>query len=97
MIATVKLVRPDELLSLIREAADLPGPLWFSADAALERHNVGFWLIADIAIALTNVCFRGNSGHGGFTASCLLLIQSRHGGRPRARPPARSFDDVVSA
>jgi len=27
MIATVKLVRPDELLSLIREAADLPGPL----------------------------------------------------------------------
>jgi len=27
MIATVKFVRPDELLSLIREAANLPGPL----------------------------------------------------------------------
>ena len=58
MIATVKLVRPDELLSLIREAADLPahyGP----ADAARERHNVCFWHKADIQTHSNNVCFWG--------------------------------------
>ena len=58
MIATVKLVRPDELLSLIQEAADLPahyGP----ADAARERHNVCFWHKADIPLALSDVCFWG--------------------------------------
>ena len=61
MIATVKLVRPDELLSLIREAADLPGPLWFFADAARERHNVCFWHKADNSRLSSNVCFWGKA------------------------------------
>jgi hypothetical protein len=37
MIATVKLVRPDELLSLIREAAD------HKADITRLISNVRFW------------------------------------------------------
>jgi len=58
MIATVKLIRPDELLSLIREAADLPahyGP----ADAARERHNVCFWHKADMPIVYRNASCDG--------------------------------------
>ena len=62
MIATVKLVRPDELLSLIREAADCPAP-YGSADAARERHNVRFW---------------GQSRHDADVLRCLLLTLSGH-------------------
>jgi len=58
MIATGKLVRPDELLSLIREAADLPAA-YGSADAARERHNVCFWHKADIPTRSINVRFWG--------------------------------------
>src|SRR5215472_15802374 len=39
---------------------------------------VCFWHKADITLALTNVRFRGKSGHRPDTAQCLLLTQSGH-------------------
>jgi hypothetical protein len=45
-------------------------------------HFVAFWHKADIHLSPGNVRYWGNSGHRGFTVSCLLLTQSGHGERP---------------
>ena len=34
------------------------------------------WHIADVPLALTNVCFEGNNGHDADVARCLLLTLS---------------------
>src|SRR5215472_1904537 len=91
MIATVKLVRPDELLSLIREAADLPGPSWFSADAARERHMSAFGTKRTSAAVQCNVRFRGKSRH-----RPRSLIEKEPGREVSSRP-GRSCHDHFCA
>ena len=40
--------------------------------------GVRFWHKAEMAVAVSNVRFWGQSGHCEFRASCLLLTQSGH-------------------
>jgi hypothetical protein len=42
-------------------------------------HLVRIWHLADIAIALTNVCFREQSGRRNLRASRPLMTRRRHG------------------
>jgi len=44
----------------------------------VSRVNVRFWHKADMAIALSDVRFRGNSGRHGNSAKCLHLTHSGH-------------------
>ena len=39
-----------------------------------------FWHIADVPLALTNVCFEGNNGHDADVRRCLLMTLSGHCG-----------------
>ena len=57
MIATVKLVRPDELLSLIREAADLPRPLMVPPTRLVSGTMSAFGGKADMTRTCSDVCF----------------------------------------
>ena len=36
------------------------------------------WHIADVPLALTNVCFEGNNGHDADVTRCPLMTQSGH-------------------
>jgi len=40
--------------------------------------NVCYWHIADVPLALTNVCFDGKNGHDANGPLCLLMTQSGH-------------------
>ncbi len=40
--------------------------------------SVHTWHIADVSLALTNVCFEGKIGHGADLSVCPLMTQSGH-------------------
>ena len=40
--------------------------------------DVCSWHLADMPLALTNVCFEGNNGHDAYATRCLLMTQSGH-------------------
>jgi hypothetical protein len=38
--------------------------------------NVCYWHLADVPLALTNVCFEGKNGHDAHAPLCRLMTQS---------------------
>ena len=40
--------------------------------------NVCYWHLADVPLALTNVCFEGKNGHDAHAPLCRLMTQSGH-------------------
>jgi hypothetical protein len=50
----------------------------FGAQSGRNQHavQVRFWHIADVPLALTNVCFEGKNGHNANGPSCLLMTLS---------------------
>lgn len=44
----------------------------------VQGRHVYFWRLVDISKPLSDVCFRGQSGHRDLRASCPLMIQSGH-------------------
>jgi len=47
-------------------------------DADAAERDVRFWHIPDVQLALTNVCFGGESGHDADAGQCPLMTQSGH-------------------
>jgi hypothetical protein len=39
------------------------------------------WHLADVPLALTNVCFEGNNGHDAVVTRCLLMTHNGHSTR----------------
>jgi hypothetical protein len=48
------------------------------ANIEISRRDVCFWHLADILATLSDVRFRGYSGHRSGYPECLLLTQSGH-------------------
>jgi hypothetical protein len=46
------------------------------ATAGAMRVDVRFWHIADVPLALTNVCFEGKNGHDADRPLCPLMTQA---------------------
>jgi hypothetical protein len=49
-----------------------------AADKKDASHQVRFWHIADVPLALTNVCLWGKRGHRADIPPCRLMTQSGH-------------------
>ena len=43
---------------------------------AHSSRNVSYWHLADLPLALTNVCFEGENGHDADVTRCLLMTQA---------------------
>ena len=55
-----------------------PPEPWRQTDLFGFNADVRFWHKADVQIALMNVRFEGNNGHGADMTRCLLMTQSGH-------------------